>query len=511
MNLKKLLSGVGYKIISGSVDTDVNDVCTDTRKMTYKSVFVCTTGTNTDTHKMVKQAIYKGAVAIVCEKYVDVTEGITVILVNNTRYALALMAAAFYGRPADKMTMIGITGTKGKTTVSYMIKRILTQANIPTGLIGSIETSYNDVTEANHNTTPEPLRLQRILSDMYRSGIKAVVMEVSSQGLKMNRVDGIIYDYAVFTNFSKDHIGSTEHKDMDEYLMCKARLFTMCRHGIFNADDEYAQKIIDISKIKNVSYFHTGDTFCKDYISDISAENINEVISDDIFGIMFSMKISRIQNKMRRHTCVLPVPGLFSVYNALAATAVCDIIFSKCDEEYDLSVFADALCDIKVDGRLQAMHTKSGATVIIDYAHNEISLRGIISTMRVYARGRIITLFGCGGERSKDRRYSMGKAAAELSDMIIVTSDNPRNENPMDIMRDIETGINMVNPPEYVMISDRKEAIKAALSYASLGDIVIIAGKGHENYQEIMGSRYYMKDADIVRYYTDMEEDGING
>ncbi|MBE5927873.1 MAG: UDP-N-acetylmuramoyl-L-alanyl-D-glutamate--2,6-diaminopimelate ligase [Lachnospiraceae bacterium] len=511
MILKKLLSGVRYKVLSGNVDIDVKDVCTDTRNMTYKSVFVCTSGTNTDTHKMVKQAIYKGAVAIVCEKDVDVTEGITVILVNNTRYALALMAATFYGRPSDKMTMIGITGTKGKTTVSYMIKSILTRANIPTGLIGSIETSYDDVTEANNNTTPEPLRLQRILSDMYKSGIKAVVMEVSSQGLKMNRVDGIIYDYAVFTNFSRDHIGSTEHKDMDEYLMCKAKLFTMCRHGIFNADDECTQKIIDISKINNVSFFSTGKFVYDNYKTDVVAENINEVISDDKFGIMFGMRISHDSNKIRSHTCVLSLPGLFSVYNALAAASVCDIIFSKCDEEYDLSIYTEALCDIKVDGRLQVVRTKAGAIVVIDYAHNEISLRGIINTMRVYAHGRIITLFGCGGDRSKERRYSMGKAAAELSDMIIVTSDNPRNENPNDIMKDIEMGINLVEAPDYIMISDRKEAIHYALSFAAPGDIVIVAGKGHENYQEIKGSRYYMKDADIVRYYTDMEENRING
>ncbi len=509
MNLKKLLKGVGYKVLSGSVDIDVKAVCTDTRNMIYQSVFVCTAGTNTDTHKMVRQAVYRGASAIVCERPVEVTEGITVVLVNNTRYALALMAASFYDRPADKMIMIGITGTKGKTTISYMIKKILMQANIPTGLIGSIETCYNNVTKANHNTTPEPLQLQRTLSDMYLNGIKAVVMEVSSQGLKMNRVDGIIYDYAVFTNFSKDHIGSAEHKDMDEYLMCKARLFTMCRHGIFNADDIYTQKIINISKIKSISYFHTGKSVFDSCISDVAAENINEVVSDDKFGMMFSMSILH-GHKVRSRTCVLPLPGLFSVYNALAAAAVCDIIFSKCDKDYDLSVFTEALRDIRVDGRLQTTHTKSGATVIIDYAHNEISLRGLISTMRSYADGRIITLFGCGGDRSKERRYSMGAVSAELSDFVVVTSDNPRNENPTDIMKDIEKGINTVKVSDYIMISDRKEAIRYALTLAYTGDIVIIAGKGHENYQEIKGNRYYMKDADIVRHYLDMEENSIN-
>ena len=510
MNLKQLLCGIRYVTVQGDAEnTDVKAICIDTRDMIYGSVFVCIEGTHNDSHTMAEQAVYKGASAVVCEKDIKVTKGVTVIKVKSTREALAYMAAAFYKKPANSMIMIGVTGTKGKTTTTYMIEKILNSAGINTGLIGSIEIKYNGITKTNGNTTPEPLTLWETLSDMKQNGVKAVVMEVSSQGLKMERVSGIVFDYAIFTNLSRDHIGACEHVDMEEYRACKTRLFSMCRHGIFNKDDKNTERIINDSGIKSISLYGVGkENDIGEYSKIFTyADHINISLSDGEPGIMFSAHLNDKEGMDYEHMFVLPLPGIFSVYNSLAAVTVCDIILRERDAKDRLKLMSDALCDINVRGRLEVISSDKGFMVIIDYAHNELSLRELLMAMRQYVRGKLITVFGCGGNRSRERRYKMGEVSAELSDFTVITSDNPRYEKPDDIMNDIKQGLLNVfkedreNDERYVMIQDREKAVRYALSCAEAGDVVIVAGKGHETYQEIMGIRHYMKDSDIVNNY----------
>lgn len=510
MKLKQLLCGFRYVTVQGNAeDTDVTAICIDTRDMIYGSVFVCIEGTHNDSHTMAEQAVYRGASAIVCEKDINVTKGVTVIKVKNTREALAYMAASFYRKPANNMIMIGVTGTKGKTTTTYMIEKILNSAGINTGLIGSIEIKYNGITKTNSNTTPEPLALWETLSDMKENGVKAVVMEVSSQGLKMERVSGIVFDYAIFTNLSRDHIGEFEHADMDEYRACKTRLFGMCRHGIFNKDDDNTIKIINDSGIKSISLYGVGNTDKTAFETKLFAyaDRINISLSNGEPGIMFDAHLSDKDGPDNEQMFVLPLPGIFSVYNSLAAVTVCDIILREHDVTDRLKLMSEALHDISVKGRLEVISSDKGFMVVIDYAHNELSLRELLMAMRQYVRGKLITVFGCGGNRSRERRYKMGEAAAEMSDFTVITSDNPRYEKPDDIMNDIKQGMLNVfkedreNDERYVMIQDREKAVRYALSCAEEGDVVIVAGKGHETYQEIMGIRHYMKDSDIVNHY----------
>lgn len=516
-NLSELLSGIKYRVIQGDAHINVSDICIDTRDMISGSVFVCLSGSRKDSHDMAQQAVYKGAVAVVCERPVEVTEGITVIMVKSTREAVSYMAVKYCNNPSSKMLMIGITGTKGKTTTAYMIESILNGAGINTGLIGSIEVKYNNVSRLNENTTPEPVRLQKILREMYENKVQAVVMEVSSQALKMCRVSGMIFDYGIFTNLSRDHIGKDEHQSMDEYIQCKSLLFEQSRHGIFNKDDEYALYMKNSSIAGRISCYGIGDDekgFGEPYLM-VYADRVNLSLTDGTPGVMFAANVCKTAEDKERQLFSLNLPGIFSVYNALAAITVCDIILEEEHIDERLSLMAGILSDFSVKGRLEVIKLNTEYSVIVDYAHNEISLELLLKSMRKYAEGRLITVFGCGGNRSRERRFKMGEVSAKLSDITVVTSDNPRYENPGDIMKDIETGILKVlkesdriendrisfESGRYIMISDRQKAIETALSHAKKGDMVIVAGKGHETYQEIKGVRYHMFDADIIKDY----------
>ncbi len=514
-SLLELLTGIKYRVIQGNADIQVSDICIDTRDMVSGSVYVCLSGAHTDSHDMVQQAVYKGAVAIVCEKPVNVTDGITVIMVRSTREAVSYMAMSYYNNPSSKMIMIGITGTKGKTTTAYMIERILNGAGIKTGLIGSIEIKYNDISRLNENTTPEPVKLQGILAEMYDNGIQAVVMEVSSQALKMCRVSGIIFDYGVFTNLSRDHIGKDEHQDMEEYIQCKSMLFEQSRHGIFNKDDKYSLIMKNSSIAGRISCFGIGNDsrgFDEVYMMTY-ADRVNLSLTDGTPGVMFAANVCRSGGDKLRHAFSLNLPGIFSVYNALAAVTVCDIILSDTQLQDRLGFMSGILSDFAVKGRLEVIPVDTDYSVIVDYAHNEISLELLLESMRKYVSGRLITVFGCGGNRSRERRFKMGEVSARLSDITVVTSDNPRYENPDDIMGDIEKGILKILKEsdkiandrvsfadgKYIMISDRQKAVETALNQAKKGDMVIVAGKGHETYQEIKGVRYRMLDSDIIK------------
>lgn len=479
MKLSKLLERSEYTLVQGQEDTEISTLVYDSRKVEEGSVFVCISGAAFDGHKFVGQVAEQGAKAIVVERDVEVPEGVTVIRFDNTRKALAQMSAAYFGYPAEELTTIGITGTKGKTTITYMIQSVLEHAGQKTGLIGTIETVIGEERIPSVNTTPESYVIQESFRRMADEGCKNVVMEVSSQGLMLHRVSGFTFDYGIFTNLAEDHIGENEHKDMDDYIHCKSLLFQQCRQGIVNGDDGYVERIIK-------GHTCSLETFGMDEANDVYAKNIKRIQEPGYLGVSYDLK------GKEEYNVHVDIPGDFTVYNSLAAISLCRHMgIQKSD-------VLDALNTIQVKGRLEIIKTPGEYTLMIDYAHNAMSLESLLTTIRKYEPKKIYCLFGCGGNRAKARRYEMGEVSSKLADLTVVTSDNPRNEEPMDIIDDILVGVHK-GPGEYVTIPDRKEAIRYCMEHAGKGDIVILAGKGHEDYQEIKGVKHHMDERDLIR------------
>lgn len=481
MILADLLKNLEIQLLKGNVDTNVNSLVYDSRKVQEGDVFVCISGAKRDAHDFVEQVISSGAGAVIIEKDIEldnIPDKVAVVKVSSTRYALACMSAAYFGYPADKLVTIGVTGTKGKTTTAYMIRSVLEKAGIKTGLIGTVETIIGDTAIPSVNTTPESYVVQESFSKMVKEGCKAVVMEVSSQGLMLDRVAGFVFDYGIFTNLSKDHIGENEHKDFEDYMNCKAKLFKMCRHGIFNADDKH---VADMMKDATC----TIETFAVEKEADLMAKNIRLIQKPGVVGIAYDLK-GKIDMPVE-----IDIPGRFNVYNTLTAISVC-YHFTK-----DVPLIEKVLKDIRVKGRVEIVHVSPKYTLMIDYAHNAMSLESLLESLREYNPKRIVTLFGCGGNRSKDRRFEMGEVSSRLSDLTIITSDNPRFEKPEDIIKDIETGVKRASG-KYITIQDRKEAIKYAIEHGEEGDVIVLAGKGHEDYQEIEGVKYPMDERVII-------------
>ena len=478
MKLYHLLERINYTVMNGSVDLDITAIEHNSKNVKKGTVFVCIRGNRWDGHDYISQAIERGASVIVAEQEVVVPKEITLILVNNTRMALGYMAAAYYDYPSERLVTIGITGTKGKTTTSYMIREILMNAGIVTGLIGTIEVIIGNTSIPAGNTTPDALSLHHYLRDMVDQGVTAVVMEVSSQGLKYNRTASINFDYGIFTNISPDHIGPGEHKDYEEYLACKSMLMKQCQVGIVNRDDPELPRILKghTCKVK---------TFGLSEGANLYAYQVSLVQRSSELGVQFC-----VGGKMNA-AMELCMPGVFNIYNALAAIMVA-MHFNVPQEK-----MKEALANTKVKGRLELVPMSPDYTVMIDYAHNAISLESVLKTIRVYDPARIICLFGCGGNRAKIRRYEMAKAAARLADEIIVTSDNPRDEAMEDIIYDITSVLDEEGVP-YTAITDRVEAILYAIDIAKKGDIILLAGKGHETYQEIKGMQYPMDERAIL-------------
>jgi UDP-N-acetylmuramoyl-L-alanyl-D-glutamate--2,6-diaminopimelate ligase len=391
------------------------------------------------------------------------------------------MSAAYFGYPAEKLKTIGITGTKGKTTATYMIHSVLESVGISTGLIGTIETIIGEKHIPSENTTPESFVVQQYFAEMVENGCQAVVMEVSSQGLMLDRVAGFQFDYGVFTNLSADHIGPNEHKDFDDYVNCKAKLFKNCRQGFFNIDDEYAEKMIDgcTCEVKTYGVKAEGND------ADLQADNIHLFKKPGILGVAYDL------SGAKNMKVEIDVPGKFSVYNSLAAIAIC---LEFTDDE---AAIRKALAEIRVKGRVEILPVSPKYTLMIDYAHNAMSLESLLKSLREYEPHRIVTLFGCGGNRDRNRRFEMGEVSSRLSDLSIITSDNPRDEEPMAIIEDILTGVKKADG-KYVTIPDRKEAIKYAIEHGEEGDLIILAGKGHEDYQIIKGVKYHMDERELV-------------
>lgn len=490
MKLTKLLERLEYKVVRGSDQIEVTELINDSRKVSEGSVFVCISGAVSDGHSYVAEVAEKGAAAVVVEKDVEAPEGLTVIRVEDTRYALALMSASYFDYPAEKLKVIGITGTKGKTTTTYMVKSILEEVGHKVGLIGTIEALIGDRAIPASNTTPESYTIQNYFAQMVKAGCDSVVMEVSSQGLMLHRTAGIPFEIGIFTNLGEDHIGPNEHKDFEDYKRCKGLLFKQCRIGIGNVDDQWFADVFRGATCQ-------VETFGFSEKADLRAVDVEHISRPGYLGVKYHV------TGLMDFDVEIDIPGEFSVYNSLTAIAVC--------RHFDVPVekIQKALKVAKVKGRIEMVKVSDEFTLMIDYAHNAMSLESLLRTLRDYEPGRIVTVFGCGGNRSRTRRYEMGEVSGKLSDFTIITSDNPRFEEPQAIIDDIITGIKKTDG-KYIDICDRKEAIRYAIRHGQPGDVIILAGKGHETYQEIRGVKYDMDDRVLIReVLEEMKEEHV--
>ena len=483
MKLENLLEGIKDYKVKGDLELDIKMVESNSKKVIKDSLFVAIKGYDYDGHDFVEEAIKNGAVAVMLDlsadlKKINIDKSITVIITNDTRKALAIMSCNFFGHPSRKFKLIGVTGTKGKTTTTYMIKAILEKAGHKVGLIGTIANYIGEECLGHSNrTTPESVELQYLFYKMAKEKCDYVVMEVSSQSLKLDRVYGSEFDYAIFTNLYEDHISEKEHKDMKEYFESKLMLFQMTKKGFVNADDF---KCVKIKK---------GAPECD--ILTYSIDNESNLIAKDITITNVSVDYRvRLNNKNER--VKVNIPGRYSVYNSLAAISLATYI------GIDAEKIKEALLEVVVPGRNELVPNGKGQAVMIDYAHTAESLENILESAKAYTAGKVICLFGCGGDRDSSKRPKMGEVAGRLADYTIITTDNPRTEKPEDIVLQIEEGIKKTKG-KYEVILNRKEAIKKALELEGKRDLVILAGKGHEITQEIKGKKYPLDEREIVK------------
>ena len=482
MKLKNLLNGIPNYKAKGNLDLDIQKIESNSKKVTKNTLFVAIRGFDFDGHKFVEEAILNGATAVMLDMNADlkglkIPESVTIIITEDTRIGLAVVACNYYDNPSRKFKLIGVTGTKGKTTTTYMIKSILEKQGYKVGLIGTIENYSGDESLGKSvRTTPDSLELQELFYKMVEKKVDIVVMEVSSQSLKLNRVYGCDFDIGVFTNFYKDHISLKEHPDMDDYFNSKLKLFSMCKKGFVNIDDFKGNKIKNSAQncdIKTYGINNDANLLAKD----ITITNIS---------VDFKVKIQNRNERIK-----VNVPGRFSVYNSLAAILVA-LEFKATTESIKAG-----LENISVPGRSELVPNKQELAIMIDYAHTPDSLENILSAVKTYTRGRVICVFGCGGDRDKTKRPLMGEVAGRVADFSIVTTDNPRTEDPGQIISEIEKGISKTKG-KYKIIEDRREAIKEALKMMNKIDIVVLAGKGHEPYQEINGEKLPFDERVIV-------------
>lgn len=473
MNLSKILENTEYKLSKGTLEVEINKIEIDSRKIQKGDLFFALTGLGKDGHNYIDKAIENGAAAIVAERECE-TFGKTLILCKNSRSLLALASANFYEHPADKMKLIGVTGTNGKTTVTHIIKQILDLKGAKTGLIGTNHYLLGDRELPSTGTTPEAMELHGIFKKMADEGCEYVIMETSSHALDLDRCLGLKFEVGVFTNLTQDHLNY--HNDMESYAEAKAKLFSMSKTAVLNSDDSWC-KVMRKNAKKVLTYGITK-----------SPDMLGENIDYSERGVSFDWKFGASKVRMR-----MAIPGKFSVYNALAgigATAALGLS----DED-----IAKGLILVRtVKGRAEVVPTNENYTVMIDYAHTPDGIENILAAIRGFVRNRIIIVFGCGGDRDRDKRPKMGAAAAKGADFCVVTSDNPRTENPDTIIEDILPGLSG-SEGKYKAITDRTSAIEYALSIAEEGDVVLLAGKGHETYQDIGGKKIHYDEREIVK------------
>lgn len=477
MNLADIIKNLKYIHISGKTDKHISDLSIDSRKVIKDSIFFCIKGFNVDGHKFANISIQNGATAIVCEDDLDIQdENITIIKVENTRKALADISLIFYDNPTSKINLIGVTGTNGKTSSTYFMESILNEVKNNVGVIGTIETRvFGEKLDFDFatSTTPDTIELNKLFNKMINMDVENVVMEVSSHALELEKVRGCKFKVGIFTNLTQDHLDL--HESMEKYCLAKSKLFRMCEFGIINIDDEYSQKIIENSTCNIIKFSIEKE-------SDLQAINIEYLMDKVNFDVKFKGETYKFE---------LNVPGKFSVYNALG------VIGASLSLGIPMKTIQQGIKNVQgVPGRIQNVPNDKGFNVIVDYAHTPDGLENIIKAVKEFTKGRIITVFGCGGDRDRKKRPIMAEISAKYSDYTIITSDNPRSENPESIIKEIELGIINITK-EYETITSRKEAITKAIKIAKPLDSVIIAGKGHENYEIF---------ADRTIHFDDTEE-----
>ena len=493
MLLNRVLENIEYRLIAGDLEKEITSVEYDSRKATDGSLFVCVKGFTVDGHAFAEKAAQQGAGAIVIDsvregfdddtfKKLNEQYSLTIVEIENTHKYLSDLCANFYDHPEKKLAVYGITGTKGKTTTAFMLREILLQSGRETGLIGTVcNIIAGEKIHAAH-TTPESRDLYEMMNSLVSANSDALVMEVSSQGLKLDRVRGIRYRTAAFTNLYEDHIAPNEHPDMEDYISCKLKIFDSCDKGILNADCAVADRVIDYCKGRTDLL-----TYSIDGTADFVARNLRPDRRGHVTGTVFEL-----DSEYYKGDIFVALPGKFNVYNALCA------IVTACIEGIDIAGVKAALETISVPGRMQPVENDFGVNILVDYAHNAAALESVLLTLKEYTKGRIITVFGCGGNRSVTRRFEMGEVSGNLSDYTVITSDNPRKEKPEDIIANIVTGISKTEG-RYEIESDRTEAIRKAVFMASEGDTVLIAGKGHDDYQIFENETIHFDDCEKAR------------
>ena len=497
MKLSQICRELAYECLKGSMDVEVRDIVYDSRKIAKETMFVCMVGAVTDGHSYISDAVKAGASVIVLEREEEeeqIPDSVTVLKVASARRALAYMSAALFDYPARKLVTIGLTGTKGKTTTTYMIKNVLELAGKKVGLIGTIGALIGEEQFPAKNTTPESYELHRMFAAMVEAGCEYVVMEVSSQGLKLDRTAGILFDYGIFTNLSPDHIGPTEHASFEEYLECKSLLFRQCRVGIVNNDDIHCEEILRGHTCEVHRFSASGEAAAGEK-PELTAYDIGFLNEDGRLGMHFAVKgVMSCEAKVH-------IPGSFSVYNSLVTMLVCHL--AGVSQEAIL----EGLSKVQVRGRVEMLPVSKDYYLIIDYAHNEVSTRSVLTTLLEYHPKRLICVYGGGGNRSKLRRYDMGEVTGAMADLCVLTCDNPRDEEIRDINRDIQVGL-AKSGGKFIEIDDRKEAIAYCMTHAKPGDMIVLLGKGHEDYQEIKGVKYHFDEREAVAEILDEIKEG---
>ena len=460
----------------GDTDIEIAELCVDSRKVTPGALFFCTPGLHMDAHDFAPQAVEKGASALVVQHFLPLD--VPQVKVEDVRVAVSYIASEYFGNPSQKLMMLGITGTKGKTTTSFLVKAIMEAAGVKTGLIGTVCSMIGDETIPNRLTTPDPIETQTLLRRMVDAGMECVIMEVSAHALDMHRLAGMKFRVAAFSNFSQDHLDY--FPDLDAYFAAKMKLLApdVCENIVYNVDDERVSAGVRAlgREAMRIGIRESSDVYANDI-------EIGER------GCSFLMT----WHKRFRTTISLHLAGIFNVYNALMAAGIC-----ICAGAGPESIRQGLESVYNVPGRIELLDTGTAYRVILDYAHSPDSLENILKAVRQTTKGRMIALFGCGGDRDRSKRPVMGEIAGELADYCILTSDNPRNEDPMAILDAIEAGIKPTGC-EYVVIENRREAIRYALKFAGAGDVVVLAGKGHETYQEIRGVKHPFDEKVVVR------------
>ena len=495
MLLNKLISKVEIINTVGDLNLDITNIHSDSRKIKEGGLFIAINGFSKDGIQFIPDAIKNGAKALIVEPDVDLSsldipKEIPAISVKNTRRTLAQTACEFYDNPSKKLKLIGITGTKGKTTTTFMVKSILEAHGLNVGLIGSIAVYINnEKIEDTDRTTPESIEIQKHLANMVEKNVDVAIIEVSSQAMKLDRVTGCEFDVALFTNLTEDHISPKEHPTMEDYFNCKLELVKLSKHGIINNDDEKVSTIKNLLPTKNIKTFSINNP------SDFKVNPTNVVITDS--NIKFSILINGKEEQIE--ACI---PGKFSVYNAAGAIAVSSYFNVSADE------IRTALKDLKVLGRSELVPNKLGLTIMIDYAHTPSSLESILTAVNSYAKGKVICAWGVGGDRDAAKRPVMGEISGRLADFTVLMSDQVRTEDPLKILKEIEVGIIPTGKP-YKIVVDRTEGIKYAISIANPGDIIVIPGLGHDLYLEKNGVKYpYDERKVITKLIDDMISSG---